>query len=86
MAPTKKDNLLPAARLWSDEAGNWSLNAGAVMHDNRLNRRQTIRVGSGVAFAQVGIVGFNGQIALGALRLVGLPEALNALHHARQQS
>jgi|GEM_PF-3909714 len=36
-------------------------NAGAVMADASLNRRQTIRVGAGVAFAQVGVVGFDGQ-------------------------
>jgi hypothetical protein len=50
-----------------------SLNAGAVMADASLNRRQTIRIGAGVAFAQVGIVGFDGQIELEALRLFGLP-------------
>lgn len=41
-------------------------NAGAVMADASLNRRQTIRVGAIVAFAQVGIVGFDGQIELEA--------------------
>ena len=56
-----------------------SLNAGAVMADASLNRRQTIRVGAGVAFAQVGIVGFDGQIELEALRLFGLPEAAPAV-------
>ena len=43
------------------------------MTDASLNRRQTIRVGAGAAFAQVGIVGFHGQIELEALRLFGLP-------------
>ena len=45
----------------------------------RQNRRQTIRVGAGVAFAQVGIAGFDGQIELEALRLFGLPEAAPAV-------
>jgi hypothetical protein len=49
--------------------GNASLNAGAVMADASLNRRQKIRVGAGVAVAQVGIVGFDRQIELEALRL-----------------
>ncbi len=57
-------------------------NAGAVMADASLNRRQTIRVGAGVAFAQVGIVGFDGQIELEALRLFGLPEAAPAVLYA----
>ncbi|MDN3564611.1 hypothetical protein ACFQY5_17870 [Paeniroseomonas aquatica] len=47
-----------------------------------LNRRQTIRVGAGVAFAQVGIVGFDGQIEVEALRLFGLPEAAPAVLYA----
>ena len=49
------------------------------MADASLNRRQTIRVGAGVAFAQAGIVGFDGQIELEALRLFGLPGALCAV-------
>jgi hypothetical protein len=57
-------------------------NAGAVMADASLNRRQTIRVGAGVAFAQVGIVGFDGQIELEALRLFGLPDAAPAVLYA----
>ncbi len=44
-----------------------------------LNRRQTIRVGRGVAYAQVGTVGFDGPIDLQALRLYGLPEAASAV-------
>lgn len=44
---------------WSTFAKGW--NAGAVMADSLLNRRQTVRVGDGVAFAQVGIVGFDGR-------------------------
>ena len=34
---------------WNAPAKGW--NAGAVMADASLNRRQTIRVGAGVAFA-----------------------------------
>ena len=60
-----------------------SLITAAVMADASLNRRQTIRVGAGVAFAQVGIVGFDGQIELEALRLFGLPEAAPAVLYAR---
>jgi hypothetical protein len=52
------------------------------MADASLNRRQTIRVGAGVAFAQVGIVGFDGQIELEALRLYGLPEDAPAVLYA----
>lgn len=65
---------------WNGPAKGW--NAGAVMADASLNRRQTIRVGAGVAFAQVGIVGFDGQIELEALRLFGLPEAAPAVLYA----
>ena len=43
---------------WNAPGEGW--NAGAVMADASLNRRQTIRVGAGVAFAQGGIVGFDG--------------------------
>jgi hypothetical protein len=50
-------------------------NGGAMMADASLNRRQTIRVGAGVAFAPGSIVGFDGQIELEALRLFGLLEA-----------
>jgi hypothetical protein len=50
-----------------------SLNADALMADGSLNRQPTIRGGAGVAFAQVRIVGFDGQIELEALRIYGLP-------------
>jgi len=52
------------------------------MADASLNQRQTIRVGAGAAFALVGIVGFDGQIELEALRLFGLPEAATAVLYA----
>ena len=65
---------------WNAPAKGW--NAGAVMADASLNRRHTVRVGAGVAFAQVGIVDFDGQIELEALRLFGLPEAAPAVLYA----
>ena len=49
------------------------------MADASLNRRMKVRLGDAVAFAQVGIVGLDGQIELEALRLYGLPEAAPAL-------
>ncbi len=57
---------------WVVASKSWQ--AGAVMQDSSLNRRQTVRLGAGVAFAQIGIIGFDGQIELEALRLYGLPE------------
>jgi hypothetical protein len=57
---------------WDTASKSWQ--AGAVMQDSSLNRRQTLRLGAGVAFAQIGIIGFDGQIELEALRLYGLPE------------
>jgi hypothetical protein len=63
--------------LWNGPAKGWS--AGAPMDDANLNRQQTIRVGPGVAYAQVGVVGFDGPIDLQALRLYGLPEAAPAV-------
>ena len=65
------------AMVWNGPAKGWS--AGAPMDDANLNRRQTIRVGPGVAYAQVGVVGFDGPIDLQALRLYGLPEAAPAV-------
>ena len=41
--------------------------------------RQTIRVGASVAYAQVGVIGFDGPIDLQSLRLYGLPEAAPAV-------
>jgi hypothetical protein len=57
---------------WNAPSKAWT--GGAVMADSSLNRRMTVRLGPGVAFAQIGVVGFDGQIALEALRLYGLPE------------
>ena len=57
-------------------------NVQASTADGSLNCRQTIRVGASVAFAQVGIVGFDGQIEIEALRFFGLPEAAPAVLYA----
>ncbi|WP_027285837.1 pectate lyase family protein [Rubritepida flocculans] len=62
---------------WNAPAKAWT--GGAVMADASLNRRMTVRLGPAVAFAQIGIVGFDGQIELEALRLYGLPEHAPAL-------
>ncbi|MCZ8150138.1 MAG: phage terminase large subunit family protein [Roseomonas sp.] len=62
---------------WNGPAKGW--NAGAPMDDANFNRRQTIRVGASVAYAQVGVIGFDGSIDLQALRLYGLPEAAPAV-------
>jgi len=52
------------------------------MADASLNRRQTIQVGIDVAFAQIRIVDFDGQIELEALRRFGLPEAAPVVLYA----
>jgi len=62
---------------WNGPAKGW--NAGAPMDDANFNRRQTIRVGGSVAYAQVGVIGFDGPIDLQSLRLYGLPEAAPAV-------
>jgi hypothetical protein len=49
------------------------------MDDANLSRRQTVRVEPGVAYAQAGVVAFDGPIDLQALRLYGLPEAAPAV-------
>jgi hypothetical protein len=61
---------------WNGPAEGW--NAGAPMDDANFNRRQTIRVGASVAYAQVGVIDFDGLIDLQSLRLYGLPEAAPA--------
>ncbi len=63
--------------LWNIPSKAWS--GGAVMAVSSLNRRMAVRLGLGVAFAQIGIVGFDGQIELEALRLYGLPGEAPAL-------
>ncbi|GIX10383.1 hypothetical protein [Elioraea sp.] len=63
---------------WNSAPKAWI--AGAGMANASLNRRQSVRViGGTVAFAQIGIVGFDGAIELEALRLYGLPEAAPAV-------
>ena len=63
--------------VWNAPSKSWT--GGATMADASLNRRMKVRLGDAVAFAQVGIVGLDGQIELEALRLYGLPEAAPAL-------
>jgi hypothetical protein len=63
--------------LWNIPSKAWT--GGAAMADASLNKRMTVRLGPGVAFAQIGIVGFDGQIEVEAVRLYGLPEASPAL-------
>ena len=55
--------------------------SGAFAISSRVwpNFRMTVRLGPGVALAQIGIVGFDGQIEVEAMRLYGLPEAAPAL-------
>jgi hypothetical protein len=63
--------------IWNVPSKAWT--GGAPMADSSLNRRMTVRLAEAVAFAQIGIVGFDGQIELEALRLYGLPEHAPAL-------
>jgi hypothetical protein len=63
--------------VWNAPSKSWT--GGATMADASLNRRMTVRLGDAVAFAQVGIVGLDGQIELEALGLHELPEAAPAL-------
>jgi hypothetical protein len=55
--------------VWNAPSKSWT--GGATMADASLNRRMTVRPGDAVAFAQIGIVGLDGQIELEALRLYG---------------
>ena len=63
--------------VWNPPSKSWT--GGATTADASLNRRMTVRLGGAAAFAQVGIVGLDGQIGLEALRLYGLPEAAPVL-------
>jgi hypothetical protein len=63
--------------LWNIPSKAWT--GGAAIVDSWQNRRMTVRRGPGVAFAQIGIVGFDGQIEVEALRLYGLPGDAPAL-------
>jgi hypothetical protein len=62
---------------WNAAAKGW--NAGAPMDSANFNRRQAIRVGASVAYAQVGVIDFDGPIDLQSLWLYGLPEAAPAV-------
>ncbi len=66
--------------LWNIPTKTWT--GGAAMADSTPNRRMMMRLGPGVAFAQIGIVAFDGQIEVEALRLFGLPEAAPAVLYA----
>lgn len=63
---------------WNTAPQAWI--GGANMSNSFLSRRQSIRiVGGNVAYAQIGIVGFDGAIEIESLRLYGLPEATPAV-------
>jgi len=62
---------------WNIPSEAWT--GGMVMANASLNRHMTVRLAEVVAFAQIGMVGFDRQIELEALRLYGLPEAAPAL-------
>ena len=57
--------------IWNIPSKAWT--GGAPMANSSLNRRLTVRLRPGVAFAQIGTCGFDGTIELEALRLYGLP-------------
>jgi hypothetical protein len=63
--------------VWNAPPKSWT--GGATTADALLNRRMTVRLADAVAFAQVGIMGVDGQIEPEALRLYALPEAAQAL-------
>jgi hypothetical protein len=63
--------------VWNTPTKSWT--GGSTMADASLNRRMAVRPADGVASAQVGVVGLDGQIELEALRRYGLPEAARAL-------
>ncbi|MDN3563586.1 hypothetical protein QWZ14_04255 [Paeniroseomonas aquatica] len=63
--------------IWNTPSKAWT--GGAPMADSSLKRRMTVRLGPSVAFAQIGICGFDGTIELEALRLYGLPGEAPAL-------
>jgi len=56
------DVLASQTVQWSTSSKAWT--GGAGMADALLNRRMTVRLGPAVANAQIGIVGFDGQIEL----------------------
>ena len=56
------DVLASRTVQWSTSSKAWA--GGAGMADASLNRRMTVRLGLAVANAQIGIVGFDGQIEL----------------------
>ena len=68
-----------AFRQSATEVGVEGWTAGGPMDAANFNRRQTIRVGASVIYAQVGVIGFDRPIDLQSLRLYGLPEAAPAV-------
>ena len=63
--------------VWNASSKSWT--GGSTMANSSLNRQMTVRLADRVVFAQIGIVGLDGQIELEALRVHGLPEAAPAL-------
>ncbi len=57
--------------VWNAPFKSWT--RGAVMEDAPLNRRMIVRMVDAAAYAQIGIVGLDGQIELEALRLYRMP-------------
>jgi hypothetical protein len=70
--------------VWNAPSKSWT--GGAAMADASLNRRMTVRLGDAVAFAQIGIVGLDGQIELEALRPYGVHEVRPPLRLGRGTS
>ena len=62
---------------WNIPSKAWT--GGTALAAASPNKRMPVRLGVGMAFAPIGIVGFDGQIVLEAQRLYGLPEAATAL-------
>jgi hypothetical protein len=57
--------------VWNAPSKSWT--GSGTMADASLNRRMTVRLADGVAFAQIGTVGPDKQIEREAMRLNGLP-------------
>jgi hypothetical protein len=62
---------------WNAPSKAWT--GSAVMANASLCRRMTVRLAEAVAFAQIGIVGFDGHTELETLWLYGLPDEAPAL-------
>jgi hypothetical protein len=75
-APPLRRSARWRPRFYSCTSQSGHTSDGTVVADASLNRRMTVRLGDAVAFAQIGVVGLDGQIELEALRLYGLPEEM----------